>query len=265
MNQGSQRMRRAFTMMELLVVIGIIAVLLGILFPVVSKLRKSAYGASTGQTINTLTAAINAYQAVFQAYPGPFDFSRPAGTRYTIGTSPAFTSGGTPIQPTSSESLVLGLSGGVNVVIGTGGSITTFEYVSSKVGNGPVSLNGQRPRQYQVFVDAGSKLTDPSDVADTATDTIVPEFVDSFPEPKPILYVRANRGASGTAAQYDASLFGYGLTFPTAEFTAAQYYGDPSFNNLEPRQKDQFILISAGADGKYGTKDDITNFGSPGH
>jgi hypothetical protein len=47
------------------------------------------------------------------------------------------------------------------------------------------------------------------------------------------------------------------------------YFGDPNSKNgsglfTQARQKDRYILISAGPDGKYGTSDDITNFGTPG-
>src|SRR6187200_2999400 len=60
-----------FTLVELLVVIGIIVLLVGILLPVVSGIKKSAYGAASAQQIQRLTSAIEAYSADHRAYPGP--------------------------------------------------------------------------------------------------------------------------------------------------------------------------------------------------
>jgi len=43
-------------------------------------------------------------------------------------------------------------------------------------------------------------------------------------------------------------------------YDAFPYFQNPSTPNT-PRQKDSYILISAGADRVYGTSDDICNFG----
>ena len=45
-------------------------------------------------------------------------------------------------------------------------------------------------------------------------------------------------------------------------YDAYPYFENPSMPNT-PRQKDGYVLISAGTDRVYGTPDDITNFGSP--
>jgi hypothetical protein len=202
----------------------------------------------------------------------------------------------------------------------------------------------------------------------TAWDSPIPEFVDAFPNPMPIIYIRARTGAPGvisdgtvmnpsgsTAAyQYDLREFiaytgpsvanyamptmgGSGIGLPlnlrpmylpanlqpgkgyvhnlygpiagytsagtpasypvsAANFSALQQVPHEGSNNFgipngmtnqpdlipyfsnpnspapanspdvnyygRPRAVDQFILISAGADGIYGTADDITSFGS---
>jgi hypothetical protein len=61
-----------------------------------------------------------------------------------------------------------------------------------------------------------------------------------------------------------------GYTYP---YDCFPYFRDPALSNAQPptgtghpgphvaRQKDRFILISAGPDRVYGTSDDITNFG----
>ena len=122
-------------------------------------------------------------------------------------------------------------------------------------------------------------------------DSAIPEFMDRIPEYMPILYVRANVGvpiqnglgiASVTVpptspVQYDASqLKLYG--FNNVSFDPSGKAGDymlpsgftPSGNDAQweayfmnpnlagqPRGKDGYVLISAGADRLYGTKDDI--------
>src|SRR4051794_23285258 len=64
------RHRRGFTLVELLVVIGIIALLIGILIPVVSRVRQAAHGANTKSLMQKISAACSAYQLTFNAYPG---------------------------------------------------------------------------------------------------------------------------------------------------------------------------------------------------
>ena len=60
---------RAFTLIELLVVITIIAVLAGLLLPVVQKVTQNAYKASAKTTETQIIAAVNAYQTEYGQYP----------------------------------------------------------------------------------------------------------------------------------------------------------------------------------------------------
>jgi prepilin-type N-terminal cleavage/methylation domain-containing protein len=124
-------------------------------------------------------------------------------------------------------------------------------------------------------------------------DTVIPEFMDRFGEGKAILFLRALKGAPGvvppppggasneayppgttvTTAQYNpALLVPYGFPNSDAEFRAdfpqdtapdpdvpagfGRYLKNPSVTG-QARGKDAFILISAGPDNKYGTRDDI--------
>lgn len=251
MNRTQSTRRGAFTLMELLMVIGIIALLLGILFPVVGKLRKSAYAASTAQSISALQAAIQQYWSTFNAYPGPTG----AG-----GFGAPFTTVTPPLDNIStSEELVLALQGGIKVDFAT----ATVSFVATDVSRGTVSLNPRNPKRYQAFGGAPYE--------DFNTNTI-PEFRDAYPEPAPIHYIRAlTQGAAtygGLATLTNAKYPNNGLEFPTPDFAdVGAYLRDPSGPTTPPyalRNKDTYILVAAGPDRKFGTKDDITNFGTPG-
>jgi prepilin-type N-terminal cleavage/methylation domain-containing protein len=137
------------------------------------------------------------------------------------------------------------------------------------------------------------KTMAPALVAPTMADSVIPEFFDHFATPKPIIYVRARVGQtqivdSTNAQYYSGEMFPYWVvlgtggavsTFPTYEpginkkgagtdyssgvnqvwyNTANDLFKHPTIGDgVTPRNKDTFILISAGADGIWGTKDDI--------
>ncbi|HEV7299264.1 MAG TPA: type II secretion system protein [Tepidisphaeraceae bacterium] len=292
--------RSAFSLVELLVVIGIIAVLIGILVPTVSKIRTSANVANSQQNISTLVSGIERYHADFRAYPGVFP-NDSIGTQHYL-TPPATNVplAGLPTQGqliTMSESLVLSLTGGLNLNRDT--TPDTFTYEPAYVGRGPASLNpGTAPKQFPAYIEASdARLGAKPYVAFGAADTIIPEFLDGFGgEPLPVLYLRARSGASGivTRAGQDengaARNYQYEVAYLAPYFNAATtgglqdwgLIGDkpmkgdvdilPYFKNATlsggsnaigtPRSKDTYILIAAGKDRKYGTDDDITNFGA---
>lgn len=64
-----RRPRRGFTLVELLVVIGVIAILVGIAIPALSGVRRNAQRANTKNLITELGLAIENYQLDFGDYP----------------------------------------------------------------------------------------------------------------------------------------------------------------------------------------------------
>ena len=278
-----RRRTEGFTLIELLVVIGIIVVLMGILIPVASHVRQTAYNTSTQSQLLVIQQGIEAYRQVFEAYPGPL-----AESQLLPNMNPAKLGG----PATGSENLVLGLAGALQL---NAGNIT---YVPALVGQGPFSLNPLKSQRSQAFVDLGAagldtvkssnawvNWKDPAHANVTNqisySDTPIPEFVDRFPDALPILYIRARLAATATvtdgASNYPAKPPGlipaydmrqlYPYSFPKLPMapspnvlSAAEYFGTLADTSV-PKQKDGYLLISAGIDRKYGTLDDITSAG----
>jgi prepilin-type N-terminal cleavage/methylation domain-containing protein len=67
-------MRRAFTLLELLIVIGVVALLMSILLPAINKARKAAMRTALQADMQSIVTAINAYQMDFGDIPRPDKF-----------------------------------------------------------------------------------------------------------------------------------------------------------------------------------------------
>jgi type II secretory pathway pseudopilin PulG len=135
---------------ELLVVIGIIIVLMGILFPVISRIRRAAQVADTQNEISQIANACNAYYTTFNAYPGPLSndqiesINNPKTPTFFVGLiNPNNRSAGPAWkaqQVTGAENLVLGLMGGLSGV-GTSPSGSSPIFDPTLVGLGAKNLN----------------------------------------------------------------------------------------------------------------------------
>jgi len=209
--------RRAFSLVELLMVIVIIGFLMTLILPVVTKVRERAYVADTMAQINALRAAIEAYQMAFGSYPGPLgdlDMYNSANLPLNIPT------GGPPQQVSMAENLVLGLLGGLYL-----DNSNQVVYDPSLVGQGPRDLRTtqmHRNRTYKPFYENWAGQLSEGRFHDggrfvpglgLALDTDIPEFLDRFPQqPMPILYLRARVGASGIISGASSpSLYQYDL------------------------------------------------------
>lgn len=306
--------RRGFSLVELLVVIGIIAVLAGILIPVVTAARNSAHEASSKAMISSLSSAIEMYHTTFHTYPGAFrNDDLIAGNIRISAANPAVVSytGGGGEAVTMTESLTLALLGGLTLDP-TNTAIHLWDENLTKSAAGPDVLNPNAVKRYQAFMQAKpgatsggllSSLEDHGTEYAAAGDSRIPEFLDAFPDKLPIIYLRAKVGAAGIVAlnnspnancQYDLQnalpylrskdgIREVGTTWEPANtaglgtkdnpYDGFSYFRHPQLGgtfdaagnlNGTPRQKDTFILISAGKDRIFGTRDDITNFGPIG-
>lgn len=310
-------MRRGFSLMELLIVVGIIAVLIGILVPTASAVRRAAQAANTQNEIGQISAAIERYYQDFGAYPGPISNSDTYSSTCTVGCVGSATgfdlTNWSVAKTTMSQNLVLALCGGLHYDPAS----ATIWYDPILVGQGPQCVNPANPRRYEPYLGgvplswkltANGKTGHYWDDAGAANDNCIPVFLDMFSDPMPILYLRCRvavlpnvpaitlNGIDGAGAKvfgsydlsqvtgYTTSSIGVGRKLPNHGLqtlspndlpsTAYPYDGTTYLLNQAlsqlssapytyvPKQKDAYILISAGKDRVYGTNDDITNAGS---
>src|SRR5687768_16375808 len=202
-----RRRRSAFSLVELLVVIGIIAVLVGILIPVVGKMRREAHKVDTAALINTIRSAAESYHANFKAYPGPFSDDDVYGhvkwnRTNRVGVAQNISHSGENYV-TGTEQLFLSLCGGLKLDLSS--QDVKFE-APGTLPTGPMNLNPRNPKVVNAFLSDANKhlpqnwdgASNFSDAAgNVAKDTNVPELLDRCPEPLPILYLRARRGTPG--------------------------------------------------------------------
>jgi prepilin-type N-terminal cleavage/methylation domain-containing protein len=225
--------RRAFTLVELLVVIGIIVILISILVPVIGRARTAAYVTNSQSIISGISSACDRYFQDFRTYPGPIgreQVARMGNTAFPAAKvrSTELAPSGDPIVGTNpedyitgTENLVLGLLGGLTIDSSTG----DIYFDKSQVGAGPMKLgpistsspykviNGKRYSPYMDKANLSDGLFS-SQSGVRCGDTNIPEFVDGFGDDQmPILYLRANRAGPGVAGRYT----------PPATFATAQY------------------------------------------
>lgn len=217
--------RSGFTLVEMLVVIGIIAGLIAILFPTIRRIRIAGQEADTRSLLNAIDQACLAYHTAFQAYPGPLPsamlsasdqssylaaptpiYDSLTGTTEinanlaTYGTATTATTFGpaTETRITGAENLVLGLCGGLAFDRAT----SRYYYDAAALGQGTANFNPLRPGRSAATMQpiglSKGRVTDEGGTATTGIDSIIPEFVDRFGTPMPFLYMRSRM--SGTTA-----------------------------------------------------------------
>jgi len=285
-----------FTLVELLVVIGIIGLLAAILVPVTSSVRGQARVVVTKSNINTLNNGVEKFCNDMGSYPSS-SVNNPAIAFTGLNQS------GVPVDPVD-----IGAHRLVEALVGIDllGYSTSGYYEYDSVTGEPTEKS---PRQ-GLYVDIeGENLTvmDPRNKpkftfadlnigAPEITNNLNPMFIDASGKPRPILYYKADKREAligriynaydnvyiadddplhiggekypcliSAPDPYDRSLYNagnfQGYIWDPASSIATNPGDDPRQEiTARPYNKDTFLLIAAGPDGIYGSEDDICNF-----
>jgi len=243
---------RGFSLVEMLVVVGIIVVLLGISLPMLNHAYRASQRARVAANLQTLSIALAAYHADHGDYPRPAAGVACNGGALTPWASQLLASALVAPGPDSGGNGQDGAPGPGFRIRGTQGKVYG-PYVQSDQFK---FLPGATPFQNQ--------------------------FADPLHEDKPILYFPARLGGLKTT---DIRAANQGLVAGTITASETALY-NAAHNNLtllnvadmrrmlgdtnpgdalisasdKPLTTDSFILWSAGPDGIFGNDDDVTSF-----
>ncbi|QDT95322.1 type II secretion system protein [Gimesia aquarii] len=251
---ASQRNRRAFTLIELMVAIVIILILLGLLIPAIGAVRLRAQQAQVRTEITNLEAAITAFKADFGMDPPSFinlyedgsatwdqhskSLIRKMWPQFQFGINRDINNDGDTsdtFELSAGECLVFFLGG---VFDSTGKAPNGF----SKNPANPFSIaSGGTNRQGPYFEFDTSRFTDID--SDNAA-----EYKDAFPSQQlPYLYLSSYGGRGYRTAELPSiPALGVNVTNVYHQGTP----GDPLGPAYKPKS---FQIISPGADSQYGS------------
>lgn len=301
-----QPCRKGFTLVELLTVVGIIALLISILLPAINRARIQAKKTSSQAAVKSMSDGLEMFHNDFNRYPESMARKDPV----VNWTNPEPPEGGDGAMLSGGHWLVRALMGhifdGVDV---RGLSLADGDNVQVEFND---LLAVQRQGLY-LETDKFARDTDAAIFAQMGSPaTGRPMFYDAFNHP--IIYYRANPkaqlpfGPGSTGGIYnfqdniavtgsDQSPSMQGWDFAVVASTAAGIpvhpmgqFGDPTTSEtiheppegdirgttfvdtlhnhsagqvggvVKPVNAERFIIMSPGADGLFGTQDDVTNY-----
>lgn len=255
MNKKSvhRRRRAGFTLTELLVVLSTLLILMSILIPTIAGVRKRGYEVRTRAMVQKIASACQVYSGDWHAFPGMLPDSQLYGKNG---------GGKVNVPVTSTENLTLSLLGGLTPDANYANFTFSASQSSPLSTNGPLNLNPSDPKRYNSYIDyvasemdwvPGSANTGnysllyppPANLPGTAPqDSVIPEFLDAYPDPKPIIYMRAHVGAPAVVDDDTSDLLaqqGNASQYHTQDVTT--YSGAPS---SEPPAGQPYDLVLSG-------------------
>ena len=280
-----------FTLVELLVTLGIVALLAGLLVPALNVVRNTARDAKQRAQFSTIDLGLSAFKNDYGDYP----FS----DRFSHGTLVEDYSGAQKLAEALLGWDLLGFhpnSAWRSDGLDENGGTLTYDPAQTRDGDGVPDTLDERKDPYLELASASVfKLGDTAqydglfaNTAPLAPNTFV--LCDVFgainvklangktvKAGAPILYYRANTSEKVIGGIYDV-LDNQAIVMAKQQADGIEhklgrdnnqyeffydYIRDPKISaRVWPYRPDSYILISAGADGLYGTGDDIRNFGN---
>ncbi len=246
--------RRAFTLVELMIVVGIIGTLAAISIPVVMNALSKARNAAIKSEVDMLHMAIMNYRNQVGTFPplDPNPQSSHSNTRLHL--QRAFPRCQTCNSTTDPNEIKTSIDEGVMP-----SAIRPFNAMRFWLGgftNNPLSpLDTTKDREPLYNFDT-SRLGK-EDGSNIETGAIY--FPSKLPQ-SPFVYIPKNN--YGTAYAYPSALLTY--TANNTDFTvpANKYRAETNPDTGEKYNPDTFQILCAGRDGEWGTEDDISNFWS---
>ncbi len=156
----SNRRSRAFTLIEMLVVIAIIAILAGILLPALSKVKLQAKVKLAKAEMNMIASAIKDYESSYDRYPASKNAEGAGNPDFTFGTGGGITAVGNGYEAQNSEIMQIlidmDLPGGPNEAHRRNPKKTVF--INAKAAASPggpgVDMSNDNPNLRGMFRDA---------------------------------------------------------------------------------------------------------------